>query len=146
MHTKLTSPPRAALAARCVGLGLSVSAGLTSPCEGGAVNPTLPHTPSALCPSRTSPTSGRGSSCSQAIIKRTYALIEQAVLKGERCPRNMPYGPLSGEAITPLHRAGRIRIELFRGNYRVVTLTSGPHAGRSTAPYPGGGKPWKVIP
>lgn len=77
-------------------------------------------------------------------VERHFAILLAAALAGERCPRNTPHGPLAGDAITFLVRAGRIRSEVYDKNYRVVTILAGEHAGRSTAPHPGGGKPFRV--
>ncbi len=64
---------------------------------------------------------------------RALGLIEAAALAGERCPQNTPHGPLVLRSVTELYRAGVIRGEVYRDNYRVITLLAGPHAGKSTA-------------
>lgn len=83
-------------------------------------------------------------------LERTYALIEQAAIKGERCPQNDPHGPLSSDLVSALARAGRVRIEVYVHNFRVVTILTGPNAGKQTArpPRPKGAQrrdPYKVI-
>lgn len=78
-------------------------------------------------------------------IARTFAAIEAAAVAGKRCPMNHPDGPLSKGAITYLYKAKRIRGEIYRCNYRVVTLLDGPHCGKSTAPAPDGWKTYKVV-
>jgi len=80
-------------------------------------------------------------------LERDFALLEAAAASGARCPQNVPFGPLAAGASTQLARAGRIKVELYVHNWRVVTILDGPHKGRSTQPCPYGGseKPYKVI-
>lgn len=77
--------------------------------------------------------------------ERDYALIEAAAIAGERCPQSQPFGPLSKTGVTPLCRAGRIRIEIYAPNWRVATILTGPHVGKSTKPAPSGGKPYVIV-
>ncbi len=68
-------------------------------------------------------------------LERAYEAILAAALNNERCPENQTRGVdthLCGE----LARAGRIKIEVFARNFRVVTILTGPHAGLKTAPPP----------
>jgi hypothetical protein len=83
----------------------------------------------------------------QATLDRNFALIEAAASKGDRCPQAKPFGPLDAAAPAALARAGRIRIEVFMHNFRVVTMMDGPHKGKQTqaAPKQGSGKPYKII-
>lgn len=81
---------------------------------------------------------------------RVFKLLENCAVNGERCPQKEPHGILStveNIAIADLARAGRIRVEIFAHNWRVVTICEGPHRGKKTAPspYKGGGIPYKVI-
>lgn len=69
-------------------------------------------------------------------LERAYALIEQAAIKSERCPQGRPFGELTSDAVMTLARAGRIRVEIFMHNWRVVTILTGPNAGKQTAPPP----------
>lgn len=71
--------------------------------------------------------------------------IAAVAARGERCPFNeqMPAGLLPR-----LARAGKIRIEVFRHNWRVVTILQGEHAGKTTAhdtSMSAGSKPYVVI-
>lgn len=80
-----------------------------------------------------------------AKYKGLFERIEAIAVNGERCPFNeaLPAGGLSA-----LARAGKIRIEVFRHNWRVVTILVGPHAGIKTMqdPYIGpNAKPYVVI-
>jgi hypothetical protein len=78
------------------------------------------------------------------LLDKAFAILEAAAVAGERCPENGTMG-LNAGVVPALARAGRIRIAICLHNYRIVTLLSGPHAGKSTAPHPDGRKPWKVI-
>ena len=77
--------------------------------------------------------------------KGLFERIEEIAVKGERCPFNeaLPAGGLGA-----LARAGKIRVEVFRHNWRVVTILVGPHAGAKTQMDPyikTGSKPYVVI-
>jgi hypothetical protein len=72
-------------------------------------------------------------------LDRAFALLVECAVKGERCPTSA--GPdahhlLSGGEISALARAGRIRSEVSGRNFRQVTVLTGPHAGKKTAPNP----------
>lgn len=74
------------------------------------------------------------------------AMLEAAAVNNERCPQNSPHGPLTPGHTTELARTGKIRIEVFRGNWRVVTILVGPNRGKQTAPEPSGAiRPYMVI-
>ena len=65
--------------------------------------------------------------------------------RGERCPFNwqLPHG-----ALPALARAGKIRVEVFAKNWRVVTIMAGPSAGKHTMRDPSmplGARPYVVI-
>lgn len=80
-------------------------------------------------------------------LDREFALLESAAANGERCPQSIPHGPLNSAVTGALARAGRIRIEIFAHNWRVVTLMDGPHKGKQTMPTPhkGSRRPYKII-
>jgi hypothetical protein len=80
---------------------------------------------------------------SDAALDKAFALLVEAADVGERCPKTIG-GPLAKDALTALVRAGRVRSEVYAHNYRVVTILVGEHAGKSTAPHPAGGKPFRV--
>ena len=70
-----------------------------------------------------------------ADTKRTepdYELILAAALAGERCPFSHPHGPLATGTPRALIDAGRVRFELYRHNWRVAVILTGPHAGQKT--------------
>lgn len=82
---------------------------------------------------------------SPELLEQTFDLFVAAAIAGERCPSNVPYGPLKSAAGLALARQGRIRIEISNKNWRTVTILTGPHAGQHTQRDPGGAKPWKII-
>lgn len=71
----------------------------------------------------------------------TYALIVEAVKSGARCPIREALSPLF---VGRLVAEGKIRVEVYRHNWRVITLLDGPLKGKSTAPCPVGGEPYYV--
>lgn len=75
-------------------------------------------------------------------LEATFAALEKAAAEGRRCPENGTFGV---GHVPDLARAGRIRIAVYSRNYRVVTILEGPHKGKRTAPFPGRGKPYKII-
>lgn len=83
----------------------------------------------------------------QTVIERDFALLEAAAAAGERCPQSRPHGPLNPASTGHLAREGRIRVEIFAHNWRVVTIMDGPHKGKQTmaTPHKGSEKPYKVI-
>lgn len=82
-----------------------------------------------------------------AQLDSAFAMLETAASLGERCPQSPPFGPIQSTACGALARAGRIRVEIFMHNWRVVTILEGPHKGKHTArcPYPNAKRPYKVI-
>lgn len=80
-------------------------------------------------------------------LDKAFALLEATAIAGERCPQTAPFGPLPGPATGELARAGRIRVEIFAHNWRVVTIMEGLHRGKHTAlsPYRGSKLPYKTI-
>ncbi len=80
-------------------------------------------------------------------LDREFGLLERAAAAGERCPQSGNFGPLKSHFTTALARAGRIRIEIYAHNWRVVTILDGPHRGKRTAetPYKGTGRPYMTI-
>ena len=67
-------------------------------------------------------------------------------IRGERCPTADQLAGLPPPS--ELAHAGKIRIEVFARNWRVVTILTGPHAGKSTMRDPAGvrgAKPYRVI-
>lgn len=78
-------------------------------------------------------------------LNETFALLEEVARKGERCPAGKPYGPLNPNVMSALAHAGRIRIEIFTRNWRVVTIMEGPNKGAQTMPPWRGGKPYRTV-
>lgn len=69
-----------------------------------------------------------------------FAMLERAAVNGCRCPVSRTDG-LTSQLTTALARAGQIRIDVYPHNFRVVTILTGPNAGKSTAPPPN--KNWR---
>jgi hypothetical protein len=84
---------------------------------------------------------------SEAQLASAFAILESVAAEGKRCPQNHPDGPIKTATYSTLARAGRIRVEIYAHNWRVVTIMEGPHKGKSTArsPHRGSSKPYKVI-
>lgn len=74
-----------------------------------------------------------------------FATLERCAAAGERCPVNQPKGSFPSDRTSKLARQGKIRVEIFRYNWRVVTILVGPHAGKQTAPAPEGTRPYVII-
>lgn len=66
-----------------------------------------------------------------------FAMLEQAAMAGERCPKAKTAG-LTSILTSALARAGKIQIDVYPHNWRVVTILVGPNAGKATmgAPNP----------
>jgi len=79
-----------------------------------------------------------------AAAKRDLERIIAAAVAGERCPQASPHGSLQRDTVRELVQAGMIRSEVYRHNYRVITLLHGEHRGKTTAPAPAGQKPYMV--
>lgn len=80
--------------------------------------------------------------------ERVFALIEAAALSGQRCPPTA--GPdahpdMRAGLLSELAREGRVRIEISGLNWRTVTITQGPHAGKHTRRDPSGRSIYQVI-
>ena len=84
-----------------------------------------------------------------ADLDRAFKTVEAAALRGERCPLNSKNGVVAGlqhGALPALARAGRVRIEVYPHNWRVVEIIAGPHRGRCTARPPNHAwRPYRVI-
>lgn len=78
-------------------------------------------------------------------LNETFALLEEVARKGERCPAGKPFGPLVPAVMSALAHAGRIRIEIFAHNFRVVTIMKGPNKGAATMASPHGGLPYRTV-
>jgi len=90
----------------------------------------------------------------QETLDRVFTLLVGAACRGERCPQQFPHGTLTNQeniAVPELARAGRIRVELYALNWRVVVICEGEHAGKHTALSPHAGpkgarpKPYRTI-
>ena len=73
----------------------------------------------------------------------TFAIFVKAACEGVRCPKNDDLPAAAGTG--RLARAGRIRVEVYEHNYRVVEIRAGDHTGKRTAEHPSGRKPYRVI-
>lgn len=88
-------------------------------------------------------------SLSSECLEQTFAAVERAAVAGERCPTNALKGQTNGvthDAIPSLARQGRVRIEVYPHNWRVVEITKGPNTGKRTAEPPNKHwRPWRII-
>lgn len=78
---------------------------------------------------------------SDTAIEKLFDQLVVIAEASERCPTN---DKINTDALRALVRYGRVRIEVFRENWRVVTILTGQSAGKSTKFYPGGGAPYLV--
>jgi hypothetical protein len=81
---------------------------------------------------------------SPANLDKAFALLVEAAAKGERCPKSS--GPdrhpgLHRDHIVTLKRDGHINVSITGNNWRVVTILTGEHAGKSTAAAPRASRP-----
>lgn len=70
---------------------------------------------------------------SQKYLDAAFALLAEKALKGERCPTA---STIAQRYVSTLAHEGRIFIEVFVHNYRVVTIMEGEAKGKKTAPPP----------
>lgn len=80
-----------------------------------------------------------------------FALIERAAVLGARAPTNWsmdnPTGVLPSGVTSALVKEGRVRIEVYAKNWRVIEILKGPNAGKRTMECPyNGAKPYKIVP
>jgi hypothetical protein len=79
-----------------------------------------------------------------AVIEEVFGRIVQAAVRNERCPLNNE--GVYSDVAKQLALSGRIMIEVFGKNYRVITILEGEHAGRHTDRAPvRGWLPYLVI-
>ena len=78
---------------------------------------------------------GRARTRPQISADEAFAKLEATALVGGRCPLAGTDG-LTSQLTAALARAGRIRIDVYPHNWRVITITEGPNAGKATAPPP----------
>jgi hypothetical protein len=85
--------------------------------------------------------------------RRIMEVIEHAVRNGERCPTNEQIEYIiepevcwgAGRYLVMLRQQGKIRVEVYAKNYRVIRILQGELKGRETkAPKPGL-KPHRVL-
>ena len=77
---------------------------------------------------------------SQRRLDSAFTVLELLAANGDRClTRDQGMPP---KITTALARAGKIKVEVFRLNFKVVTILVGPHRGKTTAH---GGKPYLII-
>lgn len=85
-------------------------------------------------------------------IEKGFNLIERAAIKGERAPTNVsmdnPNGQLHSGVTSQLLKQGKIRVEVYAHNWRVIEILTGPNAGKRTAmpPYKYATKPYLTLP
>ena len=71
----------------------------------------------------------------KAQADRAFAMLEAAAVAGTRCPMSDSI-PGGSATVSTLAHGGRIFVEVFVHNFRVVTIMEGEHAGKQTAPPP----------
>lgn len=83
-------------------------------------------------------------------LDAVFSLIVAAARKNERCPTSIRKGNTRGipsGATSALVKEGKIRVEVYAHNYRVIEILWGPSAGKRTrAPDNKRWKPWRVLP
>lgn len=67
---------------------------------------------------------------------RVFALLEAAAASGARCPQAFELGQGGAGQVSILAHSGKIKVEVFAKNWRVVTILEGSHKGKKTAPPP----------
>jgi hypothetical protein len=77
-------------------------------------------------------------------LNRNFHLLVAAAVAGERCPQSHPHGPIETGAMQRLWDKGMVRSEVFKHNYRVVTIMVGQHKGKTTLRPPGLGAPYAI--
>ncbi len=84
---------------------------------------------------------------SQRVLDETFAKLVRIAERGDRCPAGPPFGPLRTTVMSALAKAGRIKIEVYSGNWRVVTIMEGERAGSHTMmpPKGGSGRPYRTV-
>lgn len=84
-------------------------------------------------------------------LDAVFALIVEAALNNERCPMNYGFersrGTIPQGAVDGLVKEGKIRVEVYAKNYRVIEIMWGRNAGKRTKPPDNKHwKPYKVLP
>lgn len=79
-----------------------------------------------------------------ADCEAAFAELEQAAVAGARCPVNGT-GYINSLRLRVLADAGRITIQVFPRNWRVVTILTGPNARKKTAKPPRKGRAYVTI-
>lgn len=66
---------------------------------------------------------------------KTFDVLAAYAVGRRRCPQR---GEIDSAAVVGLAKAGRVRVEIFPRNWRVVEILDGPHKGKRTQEPPGG--------
>lgn len=82
---------------------------------------------------------------SATMMDATFARLERIAIAGERCPMRDELTTAEAASIGLLARAGRIFVEIYNKNWRVVTLLTGQHKGKCTLACPTGGSPYLTV-
>lgn len=85
---------------------------------------------------------------SSNMLAKVFVMINAVALNGERCPQLHPHGSLTTEqnrTLLVLARSGKLRVEIFMHNWRVVTICDGPNRGKHTMLPPTAKHPYRVI-
>ena len=81
--------------------------------------------------------------CRQSVLDATFARLETIAAAGRRCPPRSAF--LHHDALSILAAQGRIRVEVWCHNWRVVEILTGPHTGARTQAAPLGREPYRVL-
>ncbi len=84
------------------------------------------------------------------VLEDVFAWLAEYAARGERCPqvgtsRPGTKFPLTSAHTSALAHAGKIRVEIFRYNWRVITILVGEHKGKSTERDPNDGFPYLTV-
>ena len=66
-------------------------------------------------------------------LSEAFAILESCAASGARCPIAGTNG-LTSDLTGKLAREGKIRIDIYPHNYRVITILNGLQRGKTTAP------------
>ena len=78
----------------------------------------------------------------QAKLETAFAMIIEAALKNERCPKDVPLGPIPVNAVMELIGRRWVDSHVSSQNYRTIVILVGEHAGKTTLS--DGAPVWKI--
>lgn len=77
-------------------------------------------------------------------VQRCFEALQRAAVAGARCPLSGSDG-VTSDLTAALAKSGRIKIEVYARNYRVVEILDGPNKGKRTRSAPVGHETYKLI-